>query len=298
MVRRSRKQAEELFMTRTGACFLAALLLLGFDSSMLLAQESSETSRCHAHAVNSVPSRPAFSNSTDTTECGVLEAEYGFERFWVAAGSHRQDFTGGLRLGISPNMDLHWSSNDYLSLNQNGTTVEGFGDTWVGVKYRIFAQGSIAPALGAFYQVKIPTGSPKAGLGSGAVDQSLAILLSKDVHPFHFDLNIIPTLVGRKGSGFDRTLGFGLTTSLPVCSRLTLLLEPYGYTAVNASTPGFASLTGALSYQVKPRFFLDTGSDVGITEAAPHKRLFAGLTYAIGNAFSWLSPERMHSADH
>ncbi|HEY1679868.1 MAG TPA: transporter [Candidatus Sulfotelmatobacter sp.] len=244
-----------------------------------------------------MPTRPTLSTSTDTTECGVVEAEYGFEHFWVADGSHRQDFTGGLRLGITPNMDLHWASIDYLSLSANGTAVEGFGDTWVGVKYRFFPESTVWPGLGAFYQVKIPSGSEREGLGSGEIDHSLAILISKDFHPVHFDFNVIPTLIGRKGSGFDRTLGFALAATVPVRSKLSLILEPYGYTAANPSTPGFASLTGAVSYQVRPRFFLDAGADAGVTEAAPHKRLFTGFTYAIGNAFSWFSPERGHGAD-
>jgi hypothetical protein len=225
-----------------------------------------------------------------------VEAEYGFERFWVADGSRRQDFTGGLRLGITPNMDLHWAASDYLSLTANGATVEGFGDNWIGAKYRFFPQGTVWPGLGAFYQVKIPSGSKSAGLGSGEVDHSFAILISKDAHPVHFDFNFIPTLIGRKGGGFDHTLGFALAASWPVFSKLSLIIEPYGYTANNSSNPGFASLTGALSYQLKPRFFLDAGADAGITEAAPH-RAFAGFTYAIGNAFSWISPEPTYGGD-
>lgn len=238
-----------------------------------------------------MPSRPSFASSTDTTECGVLEAEYGFERIWTVAGSHHQDFTGGLRFGITPNMDLHWASSNYLSLTANGQTVEGFGDTWVGVKYRFFDEGEAWPGLGLYYQTKIPTRSESEGLGSGELDHSLAILLSKDIHPLRFDFNIIPTLLGREGEpGFDRTLGLGLTAAMPVLSKLTLILEPYGYTRVNSTEPGFVNLTGAVSYQVKPRFFLDVGADAGITEFAPHKRIFGGFTYAIGNAYSWFRP--------
>lgn len=256
------------------------------------AQQTSEQARCNSPTVNSVPSRPTVSNSTDTTECGVVEAEYGFERFWVADGSHRQDLTGGLRLGITPKLDFHWASSDYLSLSANGTTVQGFGDTWVGLKYRFFGQGGVWPGLGVYYQAKIPTGSASAGLGSGEIDHSLAILFSKDVHPVHFDFNVIPTLIGRNApNGVDWTVGFALAVYVPVVPRLTFIVEPYGYTSLNRATPGFASLTGALSYQVRPRFFLDAGADAGITEFAPHKRLFGGFTYAIGNAYSWFHPQ-------
>ena len=270
-------------------CVIRILLLISM-ARFARAQQTSEQARCNLSTVNSVPSRPSVSNSTDTTECGVVEVEYGFERFWVADGSHRQDVSGGLRVGITPNLDFHWASADYLSLSANGVAVEGFGDTWLGLKYRFFGQGAHWPGLGFFYQVKIPT-SRSAGLGSGKVDHSLAILFSKDVHPLHFDFNVIPTLIGsERGAGFDHSTGLALATWVPVRSKLGLVLEPYGYTAANSSTPGFASLTGALSYQVRPRFFLDAGADAGITEAAPHKRFFGGFTYALGNAFSFFRP--------
>src|ERR1700741_992012 len=71
--------------------------------------ESAETS-CQSSTVVSVPSRPTASNGADTTQGGVVEAEFGFERQWPGAGAHRDDLSGGLRLGLTPRLDLHWSS--------------------------------------------------------------------------------------------------------------------------------------------------------------------------------------------
>lgn len=69
-------------------------------------------------------------------------------------------------------------------------------------------------------------------------------------------------------------------------------MEPYGYTLLNQSTPAFASTMAGVVCQIEPRLFLDSGVDFGITSAAPEKRAFVGVTYAIANVYSRLRPNR------
>jgi len=279
---------------RRGIGFIWPILLtavLGLFPLVAGAQQnSSHESPCGLTTI-SIPSRPTVASATDTTECGVIEAEYGFERQWPVSGGDRDDLTGGLRFGITPRLDLHWASSDYLSLYENGSTHEGFGDSWLGLKYRIAGQNRVRPALGLFYQAKIPSASERAGLGWGQVDHSLAVLLSKDIHPLHFDFNVIPTLVGREQGGYDHSVGLALATWMPLNRKWNLVVEPYGYTAVNQSSPGYASLMGGVNYQIRPQFFLDAGADAGLTNAAPHRRLYAGATYALGNLYTWFRPQ-------
>jgi hypothetical protein len=260
---------------------------------LMWAQPSSTESHCSETTVLSVPSRPTIASATDPTQCGVVEAEYGFERQWPGGGVHRDDLTGGLRMGLTPNMDLHWASGAYLNVADSSGTQRGFGDTWLGVKYRFLLQTRKRPSLGVFYQAKVPSGDSALGLGSGQVDHAIAFLVSKDIHPFHFDFNVILSLVGRTvGGGFDHNVGFAWATWLPVSKKLTLVAEPYGYSALNQSTAGFSSVMAGVSYQLRPRCFLDTGIDVGIMHGAPNKRVYVGATYAVANVYSFLTPAR------
>jgi hypothetical protein len=239
-------------------------------------------------AVISVPSRPTVTSATDTTQCGVVEVEYGLERQWPGGGTNRDDLTGGVRFGLISNLDFHWSSSDFVHLMNPSGNRAGFGDTGLGLRYRFVSQTKCRPGFGMSYVVKLPSASAALG-GSGQVDHSFAFLASKNVHQLHFDFNAMELLAGRSSApGLDHNTGFALASWLPATHRLSGVFEPYGYTELNAGTPGFASAMLGCNYRVQPRLYLDSGLDIGITAAAPRKRVFVGATYAIGNAYSWM----------
>jgi hypothetical protein len=255
------------------------------------AQESGRSieNACLNSQIVSVPSRPTVTNATDPTQCGVVEFEYGFDHQWLGAGDRHNDLNGNLRFGLTPNLDFHWASASFL--NVAGTTggQTGFGDTWLGLKYRFLRQTTHRPSFGLFYAAKVPSASYVKGLGSGQVDHSISFLASKDVQRFHFDSNVIQLIAGRlNASGKDHNTGFALATWYPVTHRLNVVLEPYGYTSLNKFSPGFASMTTGFNYQIQPRIFLDTGFDAGVTSGAPKMRAFAGVTYAITNVYAFV----------
>lgn len=239
-----------------------------------------------------MPSRPTVTSATDTTQCGVVEVEYGLERQWPGGGAHRDDLTGGLRFGLTPSLDFHWFSSDFLHIMDGSGDRTGFGDTWLGLRYRFLKQSKRRPSFGVFYEAKIPSASVVLGLGTGQVAHSISFLASKDVRRLHFDFNLIELLAGRAGaSGFDHDTGFALASWLTVTRHLNLVLEPYGYTQLNQANPAFASTMIGGNYRVGHRLYLDSGLDLGVTSAAPSERVFIGITYAIGNAYSWLRPQ-------
>jgi hypothetical protein len=241
----------------------------------------------------SVTSRPTVTNATDPTQCGVVELEYGLERQWPGDGANRDDLSGGLRLGITHNLDVHWYSSAFVHLMDQDGNRTGYGDNWLGLKYRFLKQTKKRPSFGLYYAAKVPSASETLGLGSGRVDHSISFLSSKDVPHVHFDFNLILLLAGRQAaSGFDHDTGFALATWVPVTHRLALVVEPYGYTLLNQGAPAFASIMGGSNYQVRPRLYLDSGLDVGVSSGAPRKRVYVGVTYAIANVYTWLRPGR------
>lgn len=274
---------------------MAVILFFQLSVELARAEEAAESSEspCRDSHIVSVPSRPTVSNGADTTQCGVVEAEYGFERQWPDAGAHRDDVSGGFRLGLTPHLDFHWSSGDFWNIvDQNGERI-GFGDTWLGLKYHFVAQTKYRPSLGIFYQGKVPSADETKGFGSGEVDHAISFLVSKDISRFHFDFNVTPLLAGRHGApGVDHNTGFALSFSVPLTRHLGLVGEGYGYTFLNDQNPALASTMAGVTYQVNPRFLLDAGMDIGVSPDAPDRRVFVGGTYAIGNLYRWLRPNR------
>jgi hypothetical protein len=280
----------------TGRSYVSALLFLSLclatfvkaqDLVSSASSSSSGESSCSGSSVASVPSRPTVTSATDTTQCGVVELEYGLERQWPGEGAHRDDLTGGLRFGLTPNLDFHWYSGDFVHLMNSDGNRTGYGDNWLGLRYRFLTQTKHRPSLGVFYAAKVPSASSALGLGSGQVDNSISFLASKDVRKLHFDFNLIELLAGRQlAPGIDHNTGFALATWLPLTPRLSGVVEPYGYTLLNQSAPALASVMVGGNYKVRPRLYLDAGLDVGVTHYAPNKRVYVGVTYAIANVYS------------
>jgi hypothetical protein len=281
------------FMYSQKPFIVLTFVVLFFAATPTWAEEPStspETS-CISSSVISVPSRPTVANATDTTQCGVVELEYGLERQWPGDGANRDDLSGGLRFGLTPKLDFHWSSSEFVHLMNGGGDRTGYGDNWLGLKYRFLGQTKHRPALGVFYDAKVPSASVALGLGSGKVDHSISFLASKDVRKLHFDFNVVELLAGRPAAtGFDHNTGFALATWVPVTKRLTGVVEPYGYNSLNPGNPAFASAMVGFNYKVQPRVYVDAGLDLGVTHDAPHKRVYVGITYAMANLYSWMKP--------
>lgn len=269
---------------------LTWLVMLGAVTHAWAQQPANSTEKsCVGSVVSSVPSRPTVTSATDTTLCGVVEIEYGLERQWPGGGANRDDLSGGVRLGLTNNLDFHWSSGAFLHVMDGDGDRTGWGDTWLGLRYRFLEQTKHRPSLGVGYQAKVPSAGVTNGLGSGQVDHAPSFLVSKDIRGFHIDFNVLPLLAGRSdGTGFDHNLGFALSAAAPLTRRLGIVGEGYGYTALNQSNPAFASAMLGFTYQPQARLVLDTGLDVGVTSGAPTKRVFVGITYAVANVYSWM----------
>lgn len=259
---------------------------------LFMACGSAESSPCRDAEVVSIPSRPTLASATDLTQCGVAEVEYGIEHQWLNGGARHTAFAGGIRFGLAPNLDLHWFSGNFQTVSDPRGTRMGYGDNWFGAKYRLAAQTRRRPGFGIFYQAKLPTARPEVG-GSGAVDHSLALLASKDIKRLHFDFNVIPQFIARQfAPGFDHNVGLAWATWMPVTSRFAVVIEPYGFSALNPSTPAFAAVMTGCSFRVRRQMYLDAGVDFGMTDSAPQNRVYAGATYAIGNMYSWFLGHR------
>jgi hypothetical protein len=268
----------------------AAILLVPF-SAPVNAQFIGRQTGCYAdeiknHPIQNNPNRPTVANPADITQYGVLELEYGWDHGWPASGQRFTDAGGLLKFGLLCDVELRWTTTNFLSQTDSLGTQSGFGDNWFGPQVRLYKQTHRVPSIAVSYAVKIPSASAARGLGSGRVDHQVTLLFSKDVLGVHFDLNASEFFVGRAGAtGFDPTSQFNIAFGHALYKNLQIQGEFYGNTRLNNITPGLISGLSALVWNITPRLEIDGGVDSGITSGAPRLRVFAGFTYAIANLY-------------
>ena len=274
-------------------CFSAAFrlsraLLLAFliAGTPAWSQWIGKQTGCYADSIVANPNRPTVANPADITQYGVLELEYGWDRTWPDAGVHQTSLGGLLKFAVLCDVELRWTTASFLSQTDDTGTHRGPGDNWFGPQVRVHKQTSRLPTLAFGYAVKIPSASEKDGLGTGRVDHSFTFLASKDIAGFHFDFNVTHFLIGRESaSGLDHNDQLNLAFSRPIHGPLQFTGEFYGDTRLNQATPSFASSLWALTYAINPRLVIDGGFEGGLTSGGPHRHVFAGFTYSIGNLY-------------
>ena len=205
-----------------------------------LAQWMGKQTGCYADSIVANPNRPTVANPADITQYGVLELEYGFDRFWPEPDVRLTSVGGLLKFGLLCDVELRWNTTSFLSQTDAGGTHRSFGDNWLGPQIRLYKQTPRVPSLSFSYAVKIPSASADDGLGTGRFDHAFTLLVSKDIAKIHFDFNATEFLIGRPGtSGFDKNQQLNLAFSHFVHGGLQFTGEFWGDTRLNQSTPGF-----------------------------------------------------------
>ncbi len=237
--------------------------------------------------ISANPNRPTVADPADITQYGVLEMEYGWERVWRARATRESNFGGLLKFAALCDLEIRWQPDTFLEQTTGAARERGIGDNRIGSQYRFRRQSPRAPTLSLSYMLKIPSASVEKGLGSGRMDHQFKFLASKDIRGVHFDFNASYLLVGREATpGFDKNAELNLSFSHRVKGKLGFTGEIYGDTRLDSVTPGFVSTLGALTYNITPRWVIDSGMDFGLTSGSPHrKRLVMGFVYSLADLY-------------
>lgn len=225
------------------------------------------------------PTRPNFDLPTLTTQCGMLEVDYGYTLEPMGNGTTQHVFAGALRYGVTPRLDVRWGSTNYI-VQTGDPSANGIGDQWLGARFRFHEQTHNTPAFALMYNIKLPTASPSKALGSGYVDHTFLFIASKDIGKYHFDFNTVGTLAG-SAYGYDGAAQFGLALWRPVNGKLAFVLESYGGPQPGTSNRFGASVVGA-TYNVSPRLVFDTAYYQTWTVGSPRRQFTTGFTYTLG----------------
>ena len=251
----------------------------------MFAQWIGKQTGCYADSIVANPNRPTVSNPSHVTQYGVLELEYGFDRFWPAEGVHQTSLGGLLKFGLLCDIELRWNTTSFFSQTDEYGTHRTFGDNWLGSEVRIHRQTRTLPTLALSYAFKVPSASTADGLGSGHVDHSFTFGASESIARFTLDFNFTEFLIGQS-SGLEHNQQFALAVSRPIHRGLGFAGEIYGTTELPKVAPGFASSLWAITYTVFPRLVIDGGFEAGFTSGGPHRHAFLGFTYSISNLYS------------
>jgi hypothetical protein len=81
--------------------------------------------------------------------------------------------------GVAENVQLHVIAPYAFSSSPTGQTQRGYGDTELGVKYRLIQEGDNTPMVGIFPIVLAATGNSSTGLGNGKSQLYLPVWLQK-----------------------------------------------------------------------------------------------------------------------
>lgn len=223
------------------------------------------------------PNRPTVSNTAETTQCGVLELEYGTE----LSGPHK-DMNALLKFGASRDLELRLSGFPVIA--DQGAGVTGAGDVQVGLKYRLLHQGARRPTVSVSFTAELPTA--RDGLGTGAVAYFPLLMVTKNFGGHEIDFNVQPGIFGRAhAAGYDTNWLLAGAWSHPIHGNWGVDGELSGFTRQNAATPGELQTMVNATYTARPRLVFDIGVANAIYGNAPRALFEAGFTYSLADLY-------------
>lgn len=119
----------------------------------------------------------------------VTDKGYFFVSTGLSYGFEYIDISLEASYGLSRKLELSAGLSPYTeSYNFAGNKIKGFGDSYIGLKYRIHESRYFQHAVQVL--MKVPTASSKSQLGTGRVDLHFGVAQSFFIERFGFDLGL------------------------------------------------------------------------------------------------------------
>lgn len=231
---------------------------------------------------------PLITDDTGTQGKGKFQLEFNgqYDSKKDNVNGISVDNTGGhtltiLSYGIIDNTDLVLTV-PYLwgRVEENGLATydeKGFSDTTLEVKWRFFEKGGYSLALKP--GIRFPTGNDEKGLGAGRVGDQLFLIVSKELGPWAFHVNLGYIRNENKVDERYDLWHASLATTWEVVKNLKLIANvgcEHNPDENAKDDPAF--LIGGIIYSVNPNFDLDCGIKYGLTSSETDLSLLAGIT--------------------
>jgi hypothetical protein len=230
------------------------------------------------------PDRPDVTNGTHIVDVGVLQIEIGgvYTRYDSTSRAGGSPITA--RLGLTDWCEARIGTDGWLIQNDGTRSVSGIGNLQVGAKLRLWpGEGSI-PVIAILPTVDVPTASVDKGLGSGIADYLLAFLTGADLgRHAHIDMNYGIGALGDHTTGGHFTQHLVSVSFSAVSDNWNPYVEAFRVSRQNTGGGSVVALDAGAIYELRARFALDGGVEVGLTHDAPTLSAFGGVSVIVGN---------------
>jgi len=216
--------------------------------------------------------RPHVTEDLGITEPGKFELEIG-SLFEDVGGNHKvfiNEFV--LITGIYDRIELN--INVPLQFYDSFSGHEGLSDVHLLIKSRFIDEGDANPALGAVFEVSIPSGDDEKNLGTGHTDHSVKIIAEKQIGKFNFDINGGYTFIKE---GVDRFF-YAASAHYGLFDRFHIVSEFAGEADHKGKNEDPLFIMGGFQTHFTCDTFLDMGMRFGLTKDSPDYTLVVGLT--------------------
>ena len=223
--------------------------------------------------------RPLTTDDAWTVEKGQFQFESGFDA--ARQDNHDRELGPSLTVtyGLLESMDIGLGSGYVFLDPKEGHKENGFADTELKAKYRLFDEKKWIPAFAISGILNIPTASESKGLGSGKTDFGMNAIATKQIaERWVVHLNVGYTFIGE--DSVDNDMNCSLGGQFILTESWALVGEVIGINNLNGRH-GDDPLTGLIGtyYSIKENLILDAGVEVGVNKAAPDFRITAGFTW-------------------
>lgn len=224
-----------------------------------------------------LPCRPTVSCTADIVPPGAIEIEAGYlaRRAPPRGYIHAEPLL--IKLSLTEWVQLQLGGNGKVfTTGDVSRSLRFLDDISFGPKFHLKDQTAVSPSLAVSASLNVPSWDRQPEFPF-AYDAAFWAYASKDVGPFHVDLN-----GGVNVWQFDFSPSWQefvtLATSVALPRGLGAMLEGYYFTHAGPIAPHDGGLLMAMSWSPKPWLMFDAGGDVGWFPSTRSYSLFAGLT--------------------
>jgi hypothetical protein len=224
------------------------------------------------------PGRPTASTPATLTPIGYLQFENG-----ALFAEDSTEFSKRIGIGqvtkvsVLPRVELFVQSEPLAISRAKDRTAVHEGEVFAGVQSVLFAGDESRPTVSISYVRRVHT-SVAPELDVGTFRQSTSILLSEDLHGFHFDTNGI---LAEQVQGAVRRAQFGQTLSIShSLGKFTISGEVWHFSQPFEKGNTVGNLW-AFSRAVRKNLVVDAGFNRGLTKTSTRWEAFVGFTYLL-----------------
>ena len=224
------------------------------------------------------PGRPTVSTPATLTPVGYLQFENG-----VLFAQDSTEFSKRIGIGqvtklsVLPRLELFLQSEPLAISQSKDRTAVHEGEVFAGAQSVLFVGDQSRPTVSISYVRRIHS-SVAPELDVGTFRQSTSILLSEDLHGFHFDTNGILT---EQVQGAVRRAQFGQTLSIShSVGKFTISGEVWHFSQPFEKGNTVGNLW-AVSRALRKNLVIDAGFNRGLTKTSTRWETFAGFTYLL-----------------